>query len=86
MVSKLCHYFIQRGRVIEGVAEDARARRYPIPSGGLEVKLLLTFKGLGVLVDHIKQLIREAYSWDYTGEQPLMDEPEGENDEEAIEL
>ena len=40
-----------------------------IPSGGLEVKLKLTFKGLGDIVYKMKQLIRESYSWEYTGEQ-----------------
>ena len=36
-VSERCQYFIQHGGVIEGVVEDDKARRSPIPSGGLEV-------------------------------------------------
>jgi hypothetical protein len=38
-----------------------------IPSMGLEVKLKLTFKGLGDIVYKKNQPIREAYSWEYTG-------------------
>ena len=39
------------------------------PSGGLEIKLNLTFKGRGDLIDKLKLLLRDAYNWDYTGEQ-----------------
>ena len=38
--------------------------RSPIPSGGLELKLKLTFHGIGGLVDKMKVLIRQSYSWD----------------------
>ena len=73
---------------ISGVVEDSRHRRSPIPSGGLEVKLELTFIGLGDIVCKLKQLIREAYTWEYTGEQPDRDEPVPleEDDEEEIDL
>ena len=50
---------------ISGVVEDSRHRRSPIPSGGLEVKLKLTFKGLGDIVYKMKKLIREAYTWEF---------------------
>ena len=49
-VSKLCYYFMCHNGEISGVVEDSRHRRSPIPSGGLEVKLKLTFKGLGDIV------------------------------------
>ena len=41
-----------------GVVGDSRHRRSPIPSGGLEVKLKLTFKGLGDIVYKMKRLIQ----------------------------
>ena len=87
-VSKLCYYFMCHNGEISGVVEDSRHRRSPIPSGGLEVKLKLTFKGLGDIVYKMKQLIREAYTWEYTGEQPDRDEPVPleEDDEEEIDL
>ena len=54
-VSKLCYNFMCHN----GVVEDIRNRRSPIPSGGLEVKLKLTFEGLG---DIVYNIIREAYT------------------------
>ena len=62
-LSKLCYYFMRHNGEISGVVEDSRHRRSPKPSGGLEVKLKLTFKGLGDIVYKMKQLIREAYTW-----------------------
>ena len=72
-----------------GVVEDNRHRRSPIPSGGLEVKLKLTCKGLGDIVYKMKQLIREAYSWEYTGEVRETERVEPnpqEEDSEEIDL
>ena len=68
-ISKICHYFIIHGGEISGTVEDSKPRRSPIPSGGLEIKLNLTFKGRGDLIDKLKLLLRDAYNWDYTGEQ-----------------
>ena len=53
----MCH-----GGEINGVVES-RHRPSPIPSGGLEIRLKLTFKGLGDIVYKMRQLIRESYSW-----------------------
>ena len=58
-LSKLCHYYIGHGGEILGLVEDNRHRRSPIPSGGLEVKLMVIFKGSGKSVFKMKQLIRE---------------------------
>ena len=76
------------GGEINGVVEDSRHRRSPIPSGGLEVKLKLTFKGLGDIVYKMKQLIRESYSWEYTGEQRETErvEPDPLEEDEEIDL
>ena len=79
----MCH-----GGEINGVVEDSRHRLSPIPSGGLEVKLKLTFKGLGDIVYKMKQLIRESYSWEYTGEQRETEriEPDPLEENEEIDL
>ena len=66
-ISKICYYFITHGGEISGTVEDSKPRRSPILSGGLEVKLKLTFKSSGDLVDKLKILFRQAYTWDYTG-------------------
>ncbi|KAL5269491.1 hypothetical protein ACHWQZ_G003095, partial [Mnemiopsis leidyi] len=68
-VSKYCHYFMCHSGESNGVVDDSRHSRSPIPSGGLAVKLKLTFKGLGDIVFKMKQLIRESYCWEYTREQ-----------------
>ena len=54
----------------------------------LEVKLKLTFKGLGDIVYKMKQLIRESYSWEYTGEQRETErvEPDPLEEDEEIDL
>ena len=51
-----------------------------IPSGGLEVKLSLTFKSRGDLIDKLKLLLRKAYTWDYTGEQTQGERDDDEDD------
>ena len=68
-VSKLCHYFIVHGGVISGVVEDAKPRRSPIPSGGQEIKLRLTFRALAPLADKMKVLLRQAYDFEFEGQQ-----------------
>ena len=68
------------GGEISGTVEDSKPRRSPIPSGGLEVKLSLTFKSRGDLIDKLKLLLREAYTWDYTGEQTQGERDDDEDD------
>ena len=67
--------------VRSGTVEDSKPRRSSIPSGGLEIKLNLTFKGRGDLIDKLKLLLRDAYNWDYTGEQ-TQDEGDGNNEDD----
>ena len=50
-ISKFCSYFMDHGGEIEGKVVEVRPRRSPIPSGGLEIKLLLTFCSSGPIVD-----------------------------------
>ena len=59
-VSKLCHYFMGRSGEISGVMKDNRHRRSPIASGGIKIKMRLTFKGAGEIIYKMKQLIREG--------------------------
>ena len=49
----------------------------------LEVKLKLTFKSSGDLVDKLKNLLRQAYSWNYTGEQAQGNQDQDQDDEES---
>ena len=63
---------------ISGTVEDSKPRKSPIPSGGLEIKLNLTFKDL---IDKLKLLLRDAYNWDYTGEQTPDEGKDNEDDD-----
>jgi hypothetical protein len=54
-ISKYCYHFIRHGGEIEGKVEDIRPRRSPIPSGGLEVKLNLTFTAEGAIMHMMRQ-------------------------------
>ena len=83
-VSKLCYFFMQHGGRITGKVFDTKRRLSPIPSGGLEIKLQLTFTGQGDLSCKMKRLLTNAYSWDYTGQQ--TDQNEDSDDTEDIEL
>lgn len=80
-ISKICHYIIIHGGEISGTVEDSKPRRSPIPSGGLEVKLSLSFKGWRDLIDKLKLLLRDAYTWDYTGVQTQNEGDEEYNEE-----
>ncbi len=77
-MSKLCHYFIVHGGVISGAVEDAKPRRSPIPSGGQEIKLRPTFKAVASLADKMKVLLRQAYDFEFDGQQ--QDEGDINND------
>ena len=68
-ISKYCYHFIRHGGEIEGKVADIRPRRFLIPSGGLEVKLNLTFTAEGPVKHMMRQFLRDSYSWDYTVEQ-----------------
>ena len=81
-VSRLCHYFIVHGGQISGIVEDTKPRRSPIPSGRLEIKLRLTFKGVALLADRMKVLLRRAYDYEYDGEQ---EDQEAAEEEEQLE-
>ena len=59
-VSKLCYFFMQHGGRITGKVFDTKRRLSPIPSGGLEIKLQLTFTGQGDLSCKMKRLLTNA--------------------------
>ena len=79
-ISKYCYYFIQHDGEINGKVVDLRPRRSPIPSGGLEIKLLLNFKARGRIADKMKQLLRDSYAWEYMGEQGALNEEDTESE------
>ena len=82
-------FFIQHGGNIKGQVLDPKRRRSPIPSGGLEIKLQLTFTAMGSLNCKMRRLLAEAYAWDYNGQQTernLEDNDVASKNEDSEEL
>ena len=64
-------FFIELGGMVEGVVVDLTARRSPIPSGGLEIKLKLYSRHASVsLVEQLRGFI-SRYEWE-TDNQPMI--------------
>ena len=58
----------------------------PIPAGGLEVPLLLTFSvKSGRITQLMKRFVNDLYDYNYTGEQAENNE-EGNGDNEEIDI
>ena len=59
----------------------------PIPSGGLQVPLLLKFESQDKWVsDKIEELVENFYSFDFAGDLVVNDEDEEEIDFEALDI
>ena len=59
----------------------------PIPSGGLQVPLLLKFESQDKWVsDKIEELVENFYSFDFAGDLVVTDEDEEEIDFEALDI
>ena len=78
-ISKYCYHFLRHGGEIIGKVSDIRPRRSPILSGGLEVKLNLTFTAECPIMHMMRQFLRDWYSWDYTGEQETVQQDDEED-------
>ena len=82
-ISRHCFYFIQEGGSISGQLLSTNYKLSPIPAGGLEVPLLLTFL---VIEDRIfslmKHFVKNLYDYSYTGEHKSKDDEESDDDDE----
>ena len=69
-LSRFIWFFVDLGGTVTGRVMDNKPRRSPIPSAGLEIKLLLTFSGTNQdMMNQMRGIIR-SYSYEYTGVQP----------------
>ena len=76
-ISRFTYYFLKHGGKIDGHVSSMLRRKSPIPSGGLEVKLKLFFRGSSMsLVDQMRQFISR---YDYEWEQPADDNEDSDN-------
>ena len=55
--------------MISGIVEDLKLRRSPIPIGGLEIKLQLSFEGMAQLTDQMKIQLTQSYDFEFNGKQ-----------------
>ena len=82
-ISRHCFYFIQEGGSISGHLLSTNYKVSPIPAGGLELPLLLTFS---VIEDKIfslmKDFVKNLYDYHYTGEHKSKDDKESDDDDE----
>ena len=82
-ISRHCFYFIQEGGSISGQLLSTNYKVSPIPAGGLEVPLLLTFS---VIEDRIfslmKDFVKNLYDYNYTGEHKSKDDKESDHNDE----
>ena len=74
-------FFIELGRMVEGIVVDLTARRSPIPSGGLEIKLKLYFRHTGVSsVEQLRSFL-SRYEWEKK-KQPMIEKHDCYHDTE----
>ena len=82
-ISRHCFYFIQEGGSISGQLLSTNWKVSPIPAGGLEVPLLLTFL---LIEDRIfslmKDFVKNVYDYNYTAEHKSKDDEESDDDDE----
>ena len=60
-------------------------RRSPIPSGGLEIKLMATFKAVAPLAEKMKVLLRAAYEYEFQAQKrgdDERDDPDEDNEDD----
>ena len=79
------YFFMKEGDEISGYLVSTNYKPYPIPAGGLDVPLLLTFsvKNEQIFV-LIKEFVTTLYDYEYTGMKE--DKSEDEDSENVIEV
>ena len=82
-ISCLCYFFVEKGGNITEHFISTTDKVSPIPAGGLEVPLLLTFSVKSERITKLmKRFVNDLYDYDYTGEQAENNEEESGDDEE----
>ena len=73
-----CYFFLKKGCEISGYLVSTNYKPSPIPAGGLEVPLLLTFSVKNEQIfEQMKEFVTTLYDYEYTG----MKEDESENED-----
>ena len=86
-ISRHCYFFIEEGGDISGHLVSTSYKPSPIPAGGLEVPLLLTFSVKNERIyEQMKEFITNLYDYEYTGIKSEENEEEDSDDENVIEV
>ena len=87
-ISRYVYYFIkQDGGKVYGKLKLLECKPSPIPSGGLEVPLLLKFESQGKWVKvTMERFVENFYSFSFTGDLVVNDEDDEEIDFETIDI
>ena len=83
-ISRHVHFFIKTegGKTIVNV-KSLTHRPFPIPSGGLEIQLELTFTcGNKLALDLMNGFVKSLYDWNFTG-LAQVNKDEGDDEEES---
>ena len=82
-ISRHCYFFLKEDGNITGHLICTNYKVSPIPAGGLEVPLLITFSVKSERIfELIKSFVNDLYEYDYTGEQAKRNEEQSSEDEE----
>lgn len=81
-ISRHTYFFLkEEGGTIDGIVQSVQYRPSPIPAGGLEIPLLLTFKSRRYITHtKMKEFVTTLYSYEYTGTREQV-ESESSDDE-----
>ena len=81
-ISRHCYFFLKEDGNITGHLICTNYKVSPIPAGGLEVPLLLTFSVKSERIfELMKSFVNDLHEYNYTGEQAKNNEEESSNDE-----
>ena len=82
-LSRFIWFFIDLGGNVTGRVIDIKPRRSPIPSAGLEIKLMLTFSGTNQEIMNKMRTFIRCYEYEYTGVRPHQQPADQDSDQES---
>ena len=86
-ISRHCYFFMKEGGEISGYLVSTNYKPSPIPAGGLEVPLLLTFSVKNEQIfEQMKEFVTTLYDYEYKGMNEDESKDEDSDDENVIEL
>ena len=86
-ISHHCYFFMKEGGEISGCLVSTNYKPSPIPAGGLEVLLLLTFSVKNEkILEQMEELVTTLHDYEYTGMKEYETEDKDSDDENVIEV